>query len=30
MLEAPGQITELISEFVDEHTERERAVPPAG
>ncbi|BBY49142.1 alpha/beta hydrolase [Mycolicibacterium arabiense] len=30
MLEAPGQITELISEFVDEHTERKRAVPPAG
>jgi pimeloyl-ACP methyl ester carboxylesterase len=30
MLEAPGQITELISEFVDEHTARERAVPPAG
>jgi pimeloyl-ACP methyl ester carboxylesterase len=30
MLEAPGQITELISEFVDEHTERERAAPPAG
>lgn len=30
MLEAPGQITELITEFVDEHTERKRAVPPAG
>ncbi|MFC7672932.1 alpha/beta fold hydrolase [Mycolicibacterium sp. GCM10028919] len=30
MLEAPGHITELISEFVDEHTERKRAVPPAG
>jgi pimeloyl-ACP methyl ester carboxylesterase len=30
MLEAPGQITELIADFVDAHTEPKRAVPPAG
>lgn len=30
MLEAPGVITELIADFVDEHTEPTRAVPPAG
>ncbi len=30
MLEAPGRITELIADFVDAHTEPERAAPPAG
>ena len=30
MLEAPGVITELIADFVDAHTEPERAAPPAG
>jgi hypothetical protein len=30
MLEAPGQITELIADFVDQHTERKREAPPAG
>jgi pimeloyl-ACP methyl ester carboxylesterase len=30
MLEAPGIITELIADFVDAHTEPERAAPPAG
>lgn len=30
MLEAPGRITELIADFVDEHTEPLRYVPPAG
>ncbi|MDO0972523.1 alpha/beta fold hydrolase [Mycolicibacterium frederiksbergense] len=30
MLEAPGQITELIADFADQHTEPERKAPPAG
>jgi pimeloyl-ACP methyl ester carboxylesterase len=31
MLEAPGRITELIADFVDQHTDRaERAIPPTG
>jgi pimeloyl-ACP methyl ester carboxylesterase len=30
MLEAPGRVTELIADFVDAHTEPERAAPPAG
>jgi pimeloyl-ACP methyl ester carboxylesterase len=30
MLEAPGHVTELIADFVDAHTEPERAAPPAG
>jgi pimeloyl-ACP methyl ester carboxylesterase len=30
MLEAPGRIFELIADFVDAHTEPERAAPPAG
>ncbi len=31
MLEAPGRITELIADFVDQHTGRaERAIPPTG
>jgi pimeloyl-ACP methyl ester carboxylesterase len=29
MLEAPGRITELIADFVDEHTEPQREAPPA-
>ncbi len=30
MLEAPGVITELIGDFVDEHTAPKRQAPPAG
>ncbi|BBZ27021.1 alpha/beta hydrolase [Mycolicibacterium madagascariense] len=30
MLEAPGRITELVSDFVDRHTEPRREAPPAG
>jgi pimeloyl-ACP methyl ester carboxylesterase len=30
MLEAPGIVTEVISEFVDAHTEPQRQAPPAG
>ncbi|MCV7355630.1 alpha/beta fold hydrolase [Mycolicibacterium fluoranthenivorans] len=30
MLEAPGHVTELIADFVDAHTEPERAASPAG
>ncbi|MBJ7337347.1 alpha/beta hydrolase [Mycolicibacterium sp.] len=30
MLEAPGRVTELIADFVDEHTEPMRQAPPAG
>lgn len=30
MLEAPGVITELIADFIDEHTEPHRQAPPAG
>jgi pimeloyl-ACP methyl ester carboxylesterase len=30
MLEAPGRITELIADFVDQHTEPRRMAPPAG
>ncbi len=30
MLEAPDRITRLIADFVDEHTQARRAVPPAG
>jgi pimeloyl-ACP methyl ester carboxylesterase len=30
MLEAPGIITELIADFVDEHTAPKREAPPAG
>lgn len=30
MLEAPGKITELLADFVDEHTGPMRAAPPAG
>jgi pimeloyl-ACP methyl ester carboxylesterase len=30
MLEAPGHITELIADFVDEHAEPQRQAPPAG
>jgi hypothetical protein len=29
MLEAPGRITELIADFVDQHTEPHRMAPPA-
>jgi pimeloyl-ACP methyl ester carboxylesterase len=30
MLEAPGRISELIADFVDEHAEPQRQAPPAG
>lgn len=30
MLEAPGRITELIADFVDQHAEPQRQDPPAG
>jgi pimeloyl-ACP methyl ester carboxylesterase len=30
MLEAPGRVTELIADFVDQHTEPRRIAPPAG
>ncbi len=30
MLEAPGRVTELIADFVDQHTEPQRIAPPAG
>ncbi|HYO02740.1 MAG TPA: alpha/beta hydrolase [Mycobacterium sp.] len=30
MLEAPGRITELIADFVAQHTEPQRQAPPAG
>lgn len=30
MLEAPSRVTELITEFVDMHTEPEQSAPPAG
>lgn len=30
MLEAPGRVTELITDFVQANTEPQRAVPPAG
>jgi pimeloyl-ACP methyl ester carboxylesterase len=30
MLEAPGRITELIADFVDQHAEPQRQAPPAG
>lgn len=30
MLEAPGQVSGLIADFVDQHTEPTRAAPPAG
>jgi pimeloyl-ACP methyl ester carboxylesterase len=30
MLEAPGHITELIGDFVDQHAEPQRQAPPAG
>ena len=30
MLEAPGRITELIADFVDQHTEPQREAPSAG
>jgi pimeloyl-ACP methyl ester carboxylesterase len=30
MLEAPGRITEVIADFVDQHAEPQRQAPPAG
>ena len=30
MLEAPARVAQLISEFVNDHTEPRRATPPAG
>jgi pimeloyl-ACP methyl ester carboxylesterase len=30
MLEAPGRVTEVIAEFVDQHTDPARAVKPTG
>jgi pimeloyl-ACP methyl ester carboxylesterase len=30
MLEAPGRVTELVADFVDQNTEPKRQVPPAG
>ncbi len=30
MLEAPGHVTELIADFVDQHAEPQRQAPPAG